>query len=125
MHPTLRQLAKERAANRCEYCGLAQDTSITSFHVEHIVPRQHGGATDENNLALACSHCNFHKGPNLTGLDPDTGDIHRLYNPRREKWNVHFQFEGGRVLGLTPVGRTTAWLLKMNVDEQVALRSPP
>jgi hypothetical protein len=28
------------------------------FHVEHIVPRQHGGTDDPNGLALACDRCN-------------------------------------------------------------------
>jgi hypothetical protein len=40
---------------------------MLAFHVEHIIPQQHGGITSEENLALSCPHCNMHKGPNLTG----------------------------------------------------------
>ena len=123
MSPSLRQLAKSRAQFRCEYCRFAQAASVLSFHVEHIIPRQHGGATLEGNLALSCPHCNLHKGPNLTGMDPDTGEVTRLFHPRLDTWNEHFRLDSGQVIGLTAVGRTTVWLLKMNEDEQVALRA--
>jgi hypothetical protein len=51
------------------------------FHVDHVVARQHGGRTDLSNLALACMHCNRHKGPNIAGSDPRTGEIVRLFDP--------------------------------------------
>lgn len=91
--------------------------------MEHIIPRQHGGATLEWNLALSCPHCNLHKGPNLTGMDPDTGEVTRLFHPRSDVWSEHFRLGNGQVTGLTAIGRTTVWLLKMNENEQVALRS--
>jgi len=43
------------------------------FHVEHIVPKQHSGSDDAENLALACEWRNLHKGPNLAGIDEMTG----------------------------------------------------
>jgi 5-methylcytosine-specific restriction endonuclease McrA len=46
--------------------------SAAAFHVDHIIPKQHGSSDDPSNLALACYHYNLYKGPNLTGLDPDT-----------------------------------------------------
>ena len=87
----LRDLVRSRAANRCEYCRLHQeDDSFFQFHVEHVVARQHGGTTEESNLALSCHHCNLHKGPNLTGIDPETGAIVPLFNPRTRQWHDHF-----------------------------------
>jgi hypothetical protein len=80
---------------------------MVAFHVDHIVPRQHGGGHDPENLALACFHCNLHKGPNLTGIDPETGAIVALFNPRREAWAAHFSVEGAVLVGMTPVGRAT------------------
>lgn len=53
-----------------------------TFSVDHIVARQHGGPTVLENLALACLHCNRHKGPNIAGTDPSTGEIVRLFHPR-------------------------------------------
>jgi 5-methylcytosine-specific restriction endonuclease McrA len=121
--PSLRKLVKERAGDRCEYCGLHQDHSLMSFHVEHIIPRQHGGASVSENLALACPGCNLHKGPNLTGIDPDTGEVSRLFHPRQDVWEEHFQAVATRITGQTTIGRTTAWLLAMNDEDQLQLRS--
>lgn len=74
MDAATRRLVRQRANNRCEYCGLRQeDAPVATFHMEHIIPKQHGGSDDPGNLALACYHCNLHKGPNLASLDPDTG----------------------------------------------------
>jgi 5-methylcytosine-specific restriction endonuclease McrA len=72
MDEQLRQTVRERADQRCEYCCLPQDAEpFFAYHVEHIVARQHGGSDDNENLALACYHCDAHKGPNLSGLDPE------------------------------------------------------
>ena len=55
---------RSRANNTCEYCQLHQDDSpLASLHVEHIIPKTHGGSDDLENLALACIDCNLHKGP--------------------------------------------------------------
>jgi hypothetical protein len=50
------------------------------FHIDHVIARQHGGATEFESLALACIHCNRFKGPNVAGVDPSSGDIVRLFN---------------------------------------------
>jgi 5-methylcytosine-specific restriction endonuclease McrA len=85
MNATLRALVRERARDRCEYCGLHQeDSPLALLHVEHIVPKAHGGSDDPGNLALACVDCNLHKGPNLTGIDPATGEVTALFHPRRQ-----------------------------------------
>ena len=100
-----------------------QDNSVLSFHVEHVIPQQHRGPTVLENLALACPSCNLRKGPNLTGIDPDTGAVSRLFHPRRDLWMEHFENDGFQVFGHTVIGRTTVWLLSMNTEEQVRLRS--
>ncbi|PCJ13055.1 MAG: hypothetical protein COB10_06210 [Planctomycetota bacterium] len=53
---------------------------MARLQVEHIRPKKHGGADDEANLALACIHCNSHKGSNLTGIDPQTEEIVELFH---------------------------------------------
>jgi hypothetical protein len=94
-----------------------------SFSRRAIIARKHGGADDFENLALACQQCNLHKGTNLTGRDPDTTDVMRLFDPRKDQWAEHFIRDGPRIAGKTPVGRTTAWVLQMNTDERVELRA--
>ena len=123
MDEALREFVRQRAGQRCEYCHLAQEFSELRFHVEHIVPRQHRGTDDANNLALACPDCNLRKGPNLTGVEPDTGQIVRLFHPRRDQWEEHFAFVGLRIVGKTPIGRTTARLFVMNDPERVRIRA--
>ncbi len=82
MDARLRELVKQRAAGRCEYCWLRQEQAPLAFHVEHITPRQHARKDTPENLALACHHCNLHKGTSLSGLDPLTGEMTRLFHPR-------------------------------------------
>lgn len=115
---------RERAANRCEYCQLHQDDSpLASLHVEHIHPKFHGGTDDSENLALACIDCNLHKGTNLTGIDPETNQVTELFHPRRHRWEDHFEWHGIHIVGRTAIGRTTVGVLRMNSDDQLALRS--
>jgi len=76
MRPSTRASVQERAGHRCEYCQLHQeDSPLAVLHVEHIVPRIHGGTDDLDNLALACIDCNLHKGTNLTGIDPESNQV--------------------------------------------------
>ena len=119
-----REIVRQRAGARCEYCRLP-DSAIdpSDFHVEHIIARKHGGANGVENLAWACIFCNLYKGPNLASIDPDSGDLTRLFNPRSDRWPEHFSLDGtGIIKGLTQVGRTTAWLLEMNSDILFCLR---
>jgi 5-methylcytosine-specific restriction endonuclease McrA len=82
MDPALRRVVVERAGHRCEYCHLHCDHQpAVPFHLEHILARQHGGDDSLVNLALACHRCNLRKGPNLSGLDPETGQLTRLFHP--------------------------------------------
>ena len=123
MDAALRTAVRRRARLRCEYCLLPEARApVAPFQVEHIVARQHGGPTILSNLALACHHCDLHKGPNLTGRDPATGKITRLYHPRRHKWAYHFRFDGSLLIGRTAIGRTTIDVLQMNHPQLVALR---
>jgi hypothetical protein len=116
-------LVRGRAGNRCEYCHLRQEWLPTRrLHIEHIVARQHGGAEDAENLALACFHCNQFKGPNLSGIDPDSRRVIRLFNPRHDAWEKEFLMDGPRIIGLTPIGRTTVRVLAMNAPQRVELR---
>jgi hypothetical protein len=90
--------------------------------VDHIISEQHRGETAPENLALACVHCNRYKGPNIAGLDPLTGELVRLFHPRRDVWSEHFAFDDGRITGTTPVGRATVQVLSMNAEGPVQLR---
>jgi hypothetical protein len=123
MDEALRRFIRERASHCCEYCRLPQVAEpFFAYLVEHIVARQHGGADDGANLALACYHCNAHKGPNLSGLDPESGALVRLFHPRQDQWDEHFERNGVIIVGRTAIGRATVGLLKMNAADRRRLR---
>lgn len=123
MDQELRRRVRQRAGNRCEYCRLRQeDEDETPFHVEHVIAQQHGGTDDFENLALACCWCNAIKGPNLASIDPDLGGLTRLFHPRKDRWEDHFRRDGAYILGVTEVGRTTAWLLQFNSADNLDQR---
>ncbi len=90
----LRRLLMERAGNRCEYCLLPQWAALHKHELDHIVSTQHGGETDEDNLALSCMRCNRYKGPNVGSIDP-----------------------------LTPEGRVTVKILRLNDEDRVFERN--
>jgi len=113
----------QRARARCEYCELPSAFHPAPFQIDHIIARQHGGTTELDNLALACIHCNRFKGPNIAGLDPDNGQVTRLFHPRRDNWTEHFVWNGPELKALTPVGRVTIIVLLINDPEMIALRT--
>jgi hypothetical protein len=122
MDAALAREVRRRAQDTCEYCLIPQAYYPAPFQNDHIIALHHGGPTVWNNLALACLHCNSHKGTNIAGLDPKTRKLTRLFNPRRQKWSRHFRWEGHLLVGRTPVGRTTITVLNMNGSFLVKLR---
>ncbi len=125
----LADVVRRRAGHRCEYCHLPQAAFRRSFHIEHIVARQHGGSRLLDNLALACWHCNLKKGPNLAGIDPGTGEAAALFHPRKDEWIDHFSVRIGtltplglEIQGLTSVGRATVRVLGLNEEMRQMLR---
>ena len=123
MDTATRNLVRQRAKNRCEYCLLLQDRSELTHHIEHVIAKQHGGSDEAGNLALACHRCNLRKGPNVTGIDPDTEEIVVLFHPRRDEWSRHFRFHGPYIEGITPTGRATVRLLTLNDARRLELRA--
>ena len=119
MSGALRREIAERAKNRCEYCLYPQQATILSHQLDHIIPKQHGGSDELRNLAFCCALCNRTKGPNLASLDPATGRLTPLFNPREENWHDHFRLAAAHIIGLTPVGRTTVFLLQLNSEARL------
>ncbi len=119
----LRQRVRRRAKNRCEYCLLAEQDAFFAHEPDHIIAEKHGGATTAENLALSCFDCNRFKGSDIASLDPMTGSLVHLFNPRTDGWEDHFQIEGGKICPLTAVGRATERLLKLNLRARVEIRA--
>jgi hypothetical protein len=91
----LAQTVRERAGERCEYCRVPQSALQLRFQVDHII----------------------------AGLDSQSGQLVRLFHPRTDDWNEHFQFVEALLVGTTSVGRATVQVLAMNADEPLRFRT--
>jgi len=119
---SIEDIVWRRAAGCCEYCQIPQALYKLPFQIDHIIAKQHGGSSAPENLALACFHCNTHKGPNIAGLDPEDGALTRLYHPRRDDWTEHFDWNGAVLAGRSALGRATVQVLAINDPNYVAVR---
>ena len=91
------------------------------FQVEHIIAKKHRGGDEGSNLAFACDRCYGHKGANLSGIDPVSLELTRLFDPRRDNWDEHFfTLPSSEIEGKSDVGRTTVDVLKKYVAPSIA-----
>jgi hypothetical protein len=119
----LRRRVILRAGHRCEYCGLSREGQEATFHIDHIVPIAAGGPTVLENLALACVSCSLRKAARRSGPDPKTGRSIPLFHPRKQRWDGHFRWQGVEMVGLTPTGRATITVLRLNRPLILAIRA--
>ena len=122
METALQRAVRERAKHRCEYCRFPEAFAEAPFHVDHVIARQHGGGHELENRALACCFCNRFKGPNLSGVDPVSGHVARLFDPRENNWAEHFGWNGPQLVGHTAIGRATIQALRLNRADAIAVR---
>ena len=57
----LRTFIAERDRHRCVYCHKGDWENETTFNLDHVHPRAHGGATNVRNLVWSCGPCNRNK----------------------------------------------------------------
>ncbi|MEW6580955.1 MAG: HNH endonuclease signature motif containing protein [Chloroflexota bacterium] len=119
----LRRAVLARANRCCEYCLLSQDDAFLAHEVDHVIAEKHRGVTTLDNLCLSCFDCNRHKGSDIASVDPETGALTPLFDPRRDRWTDHFRLEGPRIVPRTAIGRVTEYLLRLNSDEQIMKRA--
>ncbi len=115
---TDRLKVRQRAQFLCEYCHSSEEACTSQFTLDHLQPQSLGGSDALTNLALACHRCNTRRYNFTTGTDPKTQEISPLFNPRHHQWNHHFIWSADalRILGTSPIGRTTCNRLDMNDD---------
>lgn len=121
---TLRRQVAEQARHRCGYCLTPETITGTPMEADHLFPSSLGGATTEDNLWLACGLCNDHKSNRVTAEDPQEGQRVRLFNPRSDIWEEHFEWieDGLRIAGRTAIGRATVNALHLNRRPLVTAR---
>ena len=118
----IRDQAQKRAGGRCEYCLIHEDDVLLSHEPDHVIARKHGGQTIDENIAWACFLCNRFKGSDIASIDPETQNIVRLFQPRTDSWQDHFEIDRGQIVGRTPQGRATVFVLQLNRPECIETR---
>lgn len=120
----LRQRVAETSRYRCGYCLTSQHIIGPLLEIDHIIPESQGGKSDEENLWLACPMCNSHKAARQEAVDPESGERVPLFNPRFDRWQIHFEWvETHTVIrGKTRKGRATVVALQMNHPDMIAAR---
>jgi len=88
----LREIVRLRAAGLCEYCRISERFTLAEHEIDHVIAVKHGGQTIAENLALCCAVCNRFKGSDIASIDPETGQLTPLFNPRVDHWDDHYQF---------------------------------
>lgn len=66
---------RERDGEICSYCRRpgrprGVDPDGKSWHIDHVMPKAHGGDDDDANLVLSCAACNMAKGDSLDARWP-------------------------------------------------------
>lgn len=120
----LKNIVRLRAKNCCEYCLSQEQFATHRFSIEHIFPVSKGGKTTLENLALACQGCNNYKYNKTDKYEELSGQIVTLFNPRKDNWEDHFQWNNNYdlIIGITAKGRVSVKVLRLNRDGLVNLR---
>jgi HNH endonuclease len=118
----LRNFIIKRAKGCCEYCLVHEDDMFWRYHIDHIISQKHGGSSEEGNLAYCCSVCNQYKGTDLGTYLAGSQRLIRLFNPRKDKWHIHFEISEGEIIAKTKIGAATVKVLNLNDIDRVILR---
>jgi 5-methylcytosine-specific restriction endonuclease McrA len=68
----------------CQYCGDRFD--VKKLNIDHVIPRDKGGATCWENVVCSCIRCNTRKGNKL----PREAKMYPLREPRMPRWRPLF-----------------------------------
>jgi HNH endonuclease len=118
----IRQKVKERANYCCEYCLVHQEDFFLPFEIDHIISLRHDGKSVLNNLALSCGTCNRMKAADIGTYLDENLEFVRLFNPRIDTWNLHFEINRGEILPITLIAKATIKLLDLNNPDRIILR---
>jgi len=69
----IRENKAQQQEGLCGYCKSPLEPYLT--HLDHIIPKSHGGDNSEDNLISVCVMCNMKKGPST--IEEWIGRVHR------------------------------------------------
>lgn len=91
--------------------------------LRQLISEKHGGGTEADNLAFACTFCNRFKGSDIASVAKASGKLVRFYNPRTDVWSEHFRLEGVSIFPLTNIGSVTEFILQLNQPDRLLERA--
>jgi hypothetical protein len=111
---------RRQAKNHCGYCLNPQELMPFKLEIEHLHPQALGGKSVEENLWLACRECNAHKATKSKATDRLTGKTVKLFNPRKQNWNEHFEFSNDSIEIIGKTASTVECLQMNNIYQTTA-----
>jgi 5-methylcytosine-specific restriction endonuclease McrA len=81
----------ERDKNTCQYCGKVFDR--IDLNLDHVIPRDLGGATTWENIVCSCIPCNTRKGNKLT----HAARMKLIRQPKKPRWRPFLHLTSGAV----------------------------
>ena len=93
MKTALVELIWQRAGQQCEYCHIPTEFAWLPFQIDHIIAE-----SGDPRVAI------------------------QLFHPRKDRWASHFKWVGPELVGVTPAGRVTVAVLRINEPEAIAFR---
>ena len=122
INTALRRLVATRSEYLVEYCLIHEEDTFFGCEIDHIISEKHGGQTEADNLAYACTFCNRSKGSDVGSIVQRTGVFVRFFNPRSDLWAEHFVLDGATIVPLSDTGEVTARVLDFNNDQRLIER---
>ena len=119
LNKSIREQARHRSNYACEYCGITETDTGGLLTIDHFRPKSKGGTDNIDNLIYCCNRCNSYKH----NYYPEDENSPKIWNPREESFSQHFfLLDNGSLKSLTPVGKTTIQLLRLNRPSLISYR---
>lgn len=119
INKALRDQIRQRAAFACEYCGVSESDTGGLLTLDHFQPQSKGGSDQPENLIYCCNRCNSYKH----NYFPSSNKEPSLWNPTQSDKDLHFfELDNGQLKALTPIGKVTIDLLRLNRDSLIQYR---
>ena len=64
----------------------------------------------------------YSQSPDTSTVDRLLEELEPLFNPRKDRWSDHFEWDGCLLLGISPMARATIDVLGINRGDRVEFR---
>ena len=111
-----RQILRQDFFHSCAYCTMSEaEATAIRFTIDHYEPRHARPdlVNEYGNLMYACDECNKRKGDRSPPLAARANGF-RFFRPDADTHTDHFQLNGMRLEGRTPIGEFSIAAIDLN-----------